>query len=94
MIKRLMIGRLMLCKPKILLLDEPYVGLDQHSFRWFQEYLQEFQKNGGTVLMVTHQFDLGLELATRILVLHKKKIKHDISAAGMLATKLETLLEE
>jgi heme exporter protein A len=44
MTKRLMIGRLMLCKPEILILDEPYTGLDQNSFRWFQEYLREFQQ--------------------------------------------------
>ena len=36
MTKRLMIGRLMLCQPEILILDEPYTGLDQNSFRWFQ----------------------------------------------------------
>ena len=38
--KRLMIGRLMLHNPEILILDEPFTGLDQNSFRWFQEYLR------------------------------------------------------
>ena len=42
--KRLMIGRLMLYNPEILILDEPYTGLDQNSFHWFQEYLQQFHQ--------------------------------------------------
>jgi heme exporter protein A len=94
MTKRLMIGRLMLCQPEILILDEPYTGLDQNSFRWFQEYLREFHQQGGTVLMVTHQLELGLELATRVLVLHRQNIKHDISSAGLSVEQCGALLEE
>jgi heme exporter protein A len=92
--KRLMIGRLMLCKPEILILDEPYTGLDQNSFRWFQAYLREFHQHGGTVLMVTHQIELGLELATRVLVLHRQNIQHDISSAGLSVKRCSALLEK
>ena len=94
MTKRLMIGRLMLCQPEILILDEPYTGLDQNSFRWFQGYLREFHQQGGPVLMVTHQLELGLELATRVLVLHRQNIKHDISSAGLSIEQCSALLEE
>ena len=94
MTKRLMIGRLMLCKPEILILDEPYAGLDQKSFRWFQEYLREFHQQGGTVLMVTHQIELGLELATRVLVLNRQKIEYDISSAGLSMERCSALLEK
>ena len=94
MTKRLMIGRMMLCQPEILILDEPYTGLDQNSFRWFQEYLREFHQQGGTVLMVTHQLELGLELATRVLVLNRQNIRHDISTAGLSIEQCSALLEE
>ena len=94
MTKRLMIGRLMLYQPKILILDEPYTGLDQHSFHWFQDYLQKFHQQGGTVLMVTHQLELGLELATRVLVLHQQGIQHDISATGLSVDQCSAWLEE
>ena len=94
MIKRLMIGRMMLCKPEIIILDEPYTGLDLHSFRWFQNYLHEFHQNGGTVLMVTHQLELGLELATRVLVLDQQRIQHDISASEINVEQCSKLLEE
>tara|TARA_B100000686_G_scaffold290963_1_gene318671 strand:+ start:340 stop:1044 length:705 start_codon:yes stop_codon:yes gene_type:complete len=81
--KRLMIARLMLCKPEILILDEPSTGLDQHFNQWLQNYLMAFHQQGGTVIMVTHQLDLGLKLATRILVLHKQRIQHDNLASEL-----------
>ena len=81
--KRLMIARLMLCKPEILILDEPFAGLDQSSIQWFQNYLTSFHQQGGTVLMVTHQLDLGLKLANRVIVLHQKRIKHDNLASEL-----------
>ena len=92
--KRLMIGRLMLYEPEILLLDEPYGGLDRISFRWFQSYLREFKDRGGTIIMVTHQFELGLELANRVVVLHKKKIMHDMQAEELNLDNLSAWLEE
>ena len=79
--KRLMIARLMLCKPEILILDEPFTGLDQHSNQWFQNYLTAFHQQGGTVIMVTHQLELGLKLATRVLILNQQCIQHDSSAS-------------
>ena len=79
--KRLMIARLMLCKPEVLILDEPFAGLDQHSNQWFQNYLTAFHHQGGTVILVTHQLELGLKLATRVLLLHQQRIQHDNSAS-------------
>ena len=81
--KRLMIARLMLCKPEILILDEPFTGLDQHSNQWFQNYLTAFHQQGGTVIMVTHQLELALNLATRVLVLNQQRIQHDNSASEL-----------
>ena len=92
--KRLMIGRLMLYNPEILILDEPYTGLDQNSFQWFQEYLQQFHQKGYTVLMATHQLALGLELATRVLVLDQQNIKYDVSSEGLSVERCCALLEE
>ena len=92
--KRLMIGRLMLYNPEILILDEPYTGLDQNSSRWFQEYLRQFRQKGCTVLMATHQLALGLELATRVIVLEHQNIKYDFPTAGLSVEKCSTLLNK
>ena len=92
--KRLMIGRLMLYQPEILLLDEPYSGLDQISSNWFKNYLNEFNQKGGTVLMTTHQFEQGLEQANRIMVLKNKIIQKNIPTDGLNSIQLNSWLEE
>lgn len=78
MTKRLMIARLLIQNPSFLLLDEPYTGLDQHFVGWLQNFLKEYNEQGGTVLCVTHRFDLGLALANRCLVLKKHVLTHDL----------------
>lgn len=83
MTKRLMIARLLLCRPEFLILDEPFAGLDQNSVHWFLDYLRGFHQKGGTVLMVTHQLELGLELATRVLMLKQHTIHQDLSTDGL-----------
>ncbi len=92
--KRLMIGRLMLYQPEILLLDEPYSGLDQISLNWLKKYLNEFNQKGGAVLMVTHQFEQGLELANRVMVLKNRKIQRNIPTEGLHSEQLSSWLEE
>ena len=92
--KRLMIGKLMLYQPEILILDEPYSGLDQKSIKWFKSYLYDFNKKGGTVLMVTHQFEQGVEMANRVLVLKNKKIQTNITTNGLNSEQLSSWLEE
>ena len=44
--------------------------------------------------MVTHQLELGLELATRVLVLHRQGIQHDIHATGLSVNQCSAWLEE
>jgi len=91
--KRLVIGKLMLYQPEILLLDEPFSGLDQKSLKWFKNYLKKFHQKGGTVLMVTHQFEHGLELANRVMVIKNQNIHKNISTKGLDPGSLSILLE-
>ncbi|MDH5752907.1 MAG: heme ABC exporter ATP-binding protein CcmA, partial [Deltaproteobacteria bacterium] len=69
MLKRLAIARFLLYNPPVLLLDEPYSGLDQASIALFDGFLRKFRDSGGTTLMVTHQFTGGVGLADRVLLL-------------------------
>ena len=94
MTKRTAIARLLLQQPKLLLLDEPYTGLDQNSVRWFQEYLLHFRKQGGTLLLVTHQLELGLELATRVLLLSQRKIVKDQSSSTVNLSECQQWLSQ
>ena len=92
--QRLGIAQTLLHKPEILILDEPYSGLDQKSIKWFKSYLYDFNKKGGTVLMVTHQFEQGVEMANRVLVLKNKKIQTNITTNGLNSEQLSSWLEE
>ncbi|MDH5559577.1 MAG: heme ABC exporter ATP-binding protein CcmA [Deltaproteobacteria bacterium] len=67
--KRLNIAKLMVMDPELLLLDEPYTGLDYDSIEFFNDYLAEFKKKGGTVLLITHQIDISFELCDKIAIM-------------------------
>lgn len=71
MLKRLAIAKVMLTRPRVLLLDEPYSGLDQGSIALLDAFLRTFRDGGGTTVMVTHQFTGGVGLASRIAVLQR-----------------------
>jgi len=74
MFKRTGIARLMISEPRLLLLDEPYTGLDYKSVSFFNDYLTNFAQGGGTILMVSHQLDCCFEQASRIAILEKGRI--------------------
>ena len=92
--KRLRIGRLIMLEPKLMILDEPFSGLDQNSVNWFLSYLEQYHRKGGTVMMVTHQLDMALKLSTRVLVLKQQKIMKDLEAASVNTSQCEDLLKE
>ena len=86
--QRLSLARALLHDPAILLLDEPYTGLDQHAAAVLREVLVTLSpplsppKLGGmkggaksrTVLMTTHNLERGLELCDRAAILVNGRI--------------------
>jgi ABC-type multidrug transport system ATPase subunit len=77
--QRLTVARAIVHEPKILLLDEPYTGLDQHGAQIFGEMLSNLKSQRRTILMTTHNIDEGLDLSDRIGILAKGKIVLDCS---------------
>jgi heme ABC exporter ATP-binding subunit CcmA len=67
--RRLSLARLLLARPQVLLLDEPYAGLDQRGGKWLDGHLAAFKAGGGAILMTTHSFGRGLGVADRIAIL-------------------------
>ncbi len=60
--QRLTIARATLHEPDVLLLDEPYTGLDQDASALLDNLLQHESQNGRTILMITHDLVHGLNL--------------------------------
>jgi len=72
--QRLTLGRALLHQPRLVLLDEPYTGLDQHGSRLLTKILVALREEGRTVLMITHSLAEGLELASRVIIQHRGKL--------------------
>ena len=74
--QRLTIGRVFLHGPDLLLLDEPFTGLDDRATALLEQLLQEAHRRGKTIVLCTHQLDLASKLADRLLILERGKMAH------------------
>ncbi len=83
--RRLSLARLLLARPQVLLLDEPYAGLDRRAGKWLDGHLAAFKATGGAILMTTHSFGRGLGAADRIAILSGGRVAHQ-ARLGPLGT--------
>ncbi len=81
--QRLAIARAILHNPPILLLDEPDTGLDQHAADRLIELLGAVDISQRTIVMTTHNFERGLSLGNRVVILAKGKIVYDTPRADV-----------
>jgi len=96
--QRLAIARAFLHDPAILLLDEPFTGLDQAGTDFLKSYLIDAHARGKTCLMAIHDAPLGHELADRLVVIEKGIVaidaaKHSVSLQEFQA-RYKALVEE
>ncbi len=66
--QRAALARALLHDPDVVLLDEPYTGLDPYAASVLREVLSSLRDGRRTVVMVTHNLTQGLELANRIAI--------------------------
>ena len=74
--QRLTIGRLFLHGPDLLLLDEPFTGLDDKASALLETLLQQTHRQGKTIVLCTHQLEFALKLASRLLILERGKVAY------------------
>jgi len=93
MIQRLTIARAILHDPLLLLLDEPFTGLDQAAAANLSALLCEMAVRNRAVVMTTHELGRGLDGVTRALILKGGQITHelrdDITAGALIALMTE-----
>jgi len=81
--QRLAIGRAILHNPQILLLDEPYTGLDQEAGEILDSLLLGNAREGRTVLMTSHNLVRAANLATRVDLLSRGRITASVPTSQL-----------
>lgn len=75
--QRAAIARAVLHEPKVLLLDEPYTGLDSKARDMLTGMLRKFHEQGTTIFLITHDVELGYALGNRLAILARGAIAAD-----------------
>ncbi len=75
--QRLSVARAVLHRPSVLLLDEPYTGLDPNAAQVLTGLLADLAEEGCTVLLTTHNLERGLALGRRVVVLARGRVVYD-----------------
>ena len=75
--QRLSVARAVLHHPQVLLLDEPYTGLDPNAAQVLTDLLSELAGEGCAVILTTHNLERGLMAGRRVVVLVRGRIVYD-----------------
>ena len=75
--RRIALAGILAMNPQILVLDEPTVSLDRRSANLIEDIIQEYHKQGKTVVFVSHDMDLVARLAERVIVLESGSVRFD-----------------
>ena len=74
MAQRLALARALLHQPDLLLLDEPFAGLDPEAVAALQRRLGELRAAGHAIVLTTHDLERAAPVATRLAILHRGRI--------------------
>lgn len=83
--QRVSIARAIVHEPQIVLLDEPYAGLDESGAAALTSVLRSLRARGATLVIVTHNVAQGLALATHAAIMHDGAFARFEQRAGTTA---------
>lgn len=92
--QRLAIARALLHEPAILLLDEPFSGLDLDAAQLLEELICEVTGRGCTLLLSTHDLPRALDLCRRAVILRRGRVRADLCIEGLTPAELAAVYEE
>lgn len=72
--RRVAIAGVLALKPDILVLDEPTAGLDPKGTRELLKLIKELNKNGTTIILVTHDINIVYQFASDVIVMDKGRV--------------------
>ena len=83
--QRLGIAAAMLADPPVLMLDEPFNGLDPEGIVWMRGYLRALAAEGRAVLVSSHLMSELQDSATHLVVIGRGRLVADTSVAELIA---------
>ncbi len=72
--QRLIYATTFLHNPRIMLIDEPFVGLDPYTIRLIKDLLRTHTRAGGTILLTTHILAIAEDIADRVGIIHRGRL--------------------
>lgn len=73
--QKLLISSALVHRPRVVVIDEPMVGLDPKAARLIKDLLRHFTEQGGTIFLSTHTLEVAEALCDRIAILNEAKIR-------------------
>jgi ABC-2 type transport system ATP-binding protein len=72
--QKLIIASALVHRPRVIVVDEPMVGLDPKSARLLKEIFRHFVEHGGTVLMSTHTLEIVEDMCDRVGIIRQGEL--------------------
>jgi heme ABC exporter ATP-binding subunit CcmA len=91
--QRLALERTLLHRPRLVLLDEPFTGLDDRAVRIVDAGLRRIASNGAIVVLATHDLDVADGLITRMAVVRGGRLLSDVAATAGIRQQYRALVE-
>jgi ABC-2 type transport system ATP-binding protein len=91
--RRLAIAQALIHAPELVLLDEPFEGIDVLAAAVIRELLRELSRRGVTILLTTHVLEIAAKLATHAGVIHAGRMLDQGSVAALASRHQAATLE-
>jgi len=92
--QRLSLARAILHHPNILLLDEPFAGLDVNAHKMLNDLLHNFIAHDSTVLLTTHDIDYAVKNSHRLIIIKGGIVVADDSTASITTDHIKNILAD
>ncbi len=94
MVRRLLIARCLINNPKLIILDEPTVGLDPQVRQIIWQKIRQLKKEGITILLTTHYMDEAYQICDKIIIMDKGKKIIEGKPKNLLREKIDRFVLE
>jgi len=89
--QRVVVCSVLIHEPRVILLDEPFYGLDPASGRLFKEFLRVRVKEGGTILVSTHVLEVVERFCDRVTIINSGRV---VASGSLEELKVKAGVEE